>query len=147
NYVDQEIDDETNFFYQKKRRPSIWGDRHFAERAFAKASSWDQEVTNKGVVEVISMQDIVSRVAQFFGCSEQSIYQARRGRGSQNIPRWIAMKLCQDYSGQTLEGIGGLFGVGNYCTVSQTIARLKRLVKEDKCVKDKIYTISTDLTP
>ncbi|MEW8045161.1 MAG: transposase [Candidatus Thiodiazotropha endolucinida] len=147
NYVDQTIDDETYLFYQKKRQPSIWGDRNFTTSAFAKAGSWDSEVVKKGVAEVISMQGIVSRVAQHFDCSEQSIYQARRGRGSQNIPRWIAMKLCQDYSGQTLEEIGGLFGVGNYCTVSQTIARLKHLVKEDKRVRDQIYTISTDLTP
>ncbi|MCU7815441.1 MAG: transposase [Candidatus Thiodiazotropha sp. (ex Rostrolucina anterorostrata)] len=147
NYIDQDIDDETALFYQKKRQPSIWGDKHFTESALAKASSWDQEVTRKGVVEVVSMQDIVSRVAAFFGCSEQSIYQAQRGRGSKNIPRWIAMNLCQDYTGQTLEEIGRVFGVGNYCTVSQTIARLKCLAKEDKRVRDQIITISTDLTP
>ncbi|MEW8288766.1 MAG: helix-turn-helix domain-containing protein [Candidatus Thiodiazotropha endolucinida] len=93
------------------------------------------------------MKDIVSRVAVFFGCSERSIYQAQRGRGSKNIPRWIAMKLCQDYSGQTLQEIGRLFGVGNYCTVSQTIARLKLLTIEDKRVGEQIITISTDWTP
>ncbi|MCW4268303.1 MAG: transposase [Candidatus Thiodiazotropha endolucinida] len=147
NYINQDIDDETVRFYQNKRQPSIWGDKYFAESAIAKASNWDQEVTRKGVVEVVSMKDIVSRVAEFFGCSERSIYQAQRGRGSKNIPRWIAMKLCQDYSGQTLQEIGRLFGVGNYCTVSQTIARLKLLTIEDKRVGEQIITISTDLTP
>jgi chromosomal replication initiation ATPase DnaA len=57
------------------------------------------------------------------------------------------MKLCQDYSGQTLQEIGRLFGVGNYCTVSQTISRLKDLAIEDKLVGEQINTISTDLTP
>jgi putative transposase len=104
-------------------------------------------VTKKGGVEVKSIREIVSQVAAFYGCTEKSIYQAQRGRGSQNIPRWIAMKLCQDNSGQTLEEIGRVFGVGNYRTVSQTIARLKRLVIEDKRVRDQLNTISTDLTP
>ncbi|MCU7817203.1 MAG: transposase [Candidatus Thiodiazotropha sp. (ex Rostrolucina anterorostrata)] len=147
NYVNQDIDEETELFYQKKRQPSIWGDKHFAESALANASNWDQEVTRKGVVEVVSMQEIVSRVAVFFGCSEQSIYQAKRGRGSKNIPRWIAMNLSQDYSGQTLEEIGNKFGISNYCTVSQTIARLKCLANEDKRVRGQIITISKDLTP
>jgi chromosomal replication initiation ATPase DnaA len=93
------------------------------------------------------MKEIVSRVAAFFDCTEQSIYQAQRGRGSRNIPRWIAMKLCQDYSGQTLEEISKIFGIGNYCTVSQTIARLKCLLKDDKRVRGQINTISKDLTP
>jgi hypothetical protein len=146
NYVNQATDEETTSFYQKKRQPAIWGDRGFAESAYAKASSWDKEVTKKGIVEEVPMADIVSHVAQFFDCSEQSIYQAQRGRGNKNIPRWIAMKLCQDYSGQTLQEIGKLFGVGNYCTVSQTISRLKDLAIEDKRVGEQINTISTDLT-
>jgi REP element-mobilizing transposase RayT len=147
NYIDQGIDEETELFYQKKRKPSIWGDKRFAESALAKACSWDQEATRRGIVEAVPMQEIVSRVAIFFDCSEQSIYQAQRGRGSRNIPRWIAMNLCQDYSGQTLEEISRVFGIGNYCTVSQTIARLKCLVKGDKRVRDQIITISKDLTP
>jgi hypothetical protein len=147
NYVDQAIDEETTRFYQKKRQPAIWGDRGFAESAYAKASSWDQEVTKKGNVEELPMEAIVSRVAQFFDCAEQSIYQAQRGRGKKNIPRWIAMKLCQDYSGQTLQEIARMFGVGNYCTVSQTISRLKHLIIDDELVGEQINTISTDLTP
>jgi chromosomal replication initiation ATPase DnaA len=104
-------------------------------------------VTRKGIVEAVSTKEIVSRVAAFFYCTEQSICQAQRGRGSRNIPRWIAMKLCQDYSGQTLEEISQVFGIGNYCTVSQTIARLKRLVKDAKRIRCQIINISKDLTP
>jgi len=147
NYVDQGVDEETARFYRNQRKPSVWGDSNFVEHAYAEANNWDREVTRKGIVEPIAMREIVSRVAQHSGCSKQSIYQARRGRGNPNIPRWIAMKLCQDYSGQTLEKIGRLFGVGNYCTVSQSISRLKRLANEDKSVRDQLNTISTDLTP
>ncbi len=147
NYVDQGVDEETACFYKKQGQPAIWGDSEFAECAVGGAGKWDREVTRKGIVEPIAMREIISRVARHTGCSEKSIYQARRGRGSPNIPRWIAMKLCQDYSGQTLAKIGRVFGVGNYCTVSQSVARLKRLANEDKSVMDQLNTISTDLTP
>jgi hypothetical protein len=77
NYVDQGVDNETELFYQKKRKPSIWGDKRFAESALAKACSWDREVTRKGIVETVSKKEIVSRVASFFDCTEQSICQAQ----------------------------------------------------------------------
>jgi len=57
------------------------------------------------------------------------------------------MKLSQDYSGQTLVEIGKVFGVGHYCTVSQTISRLLRLMEKDSRVAIDLSTISKDLTP
>jgi len=146
-YVDQGVDEETTRFYQSKRQASILGDHAFTEYAYAEARSWDREVTRKGTVEPVAMRAIVSHVARWLGCTEQSIYKAKRGRGNPNVARWISMKLCQDHSGQTLAQIGKIFGVGNYCTVSQSIARLKRLVDEDKKVKIQLNAISTDLTP
>ncbi|NOX76463.1 MAG: hypothetical protein GXP17_07610, partial [Gammaproteobacteria bacterium] len=125
---------------------AIWGDSFFVEAACAKAISRDREVTKKGVVEPISIQKIVEQVAHHFDCSKNSIYKARRGRGAPNIPRWIAMKLSQDHSGRTLAEIASLFGVGNYCTVSQTVSRLNRLMLTDKVVSKRLNTISKDLT-
>ena len=99
DYVEQGVDEETAQFFRKQRQPVIWGDAAFAKTAYAAAKSWDQEVTRGGVVKPIAARTIVSRVAFHSSCSEQSIYRARRGRGNPNIPRWIAMKLCQDHSG------------------------------------------------
>jgi len=123
------------------------GDKEFSVSAYANAANRDREVTRKGIVEPIAAQKIVSQVAQHFSCTEQSIYRARRGRGSPNVPRWIAMKLCQDHTGQTLETIGELFGVSNYCTVSQTVSRLKLLATKEKTVMTHLNTISKDLSP
>ncbi|VAW88818.1 hypothetical protein MNBD_GAMMA17-1283 [hydrothermal vent metagenome] len=133
-YIEQGVDEEIDEFYNKKRQSSIMGDKAFSESAYANAANWDREITRKGIVGPIAAQTIVSQVARHFSCTEQSIYHARRGRGSPNVPRWIAMKLCQDNTGQTLETIGKLFGVNNYCTVSQTVSRLKLLTNKDKTV-------------
>ena len=57
------------------------------------------------------------------------------------------MKLCQDYSGETLTSISEHFNVGTYGTVSITIARLNELMNTDKAVREQFDIISIDLTP
>jgi len=85
-------------------------------------------------------------LAHYYELDEEMVYVAK-GPGTKNITRWIAMKLSQDYSGQTLIEIGKAFGVGHYCTVSQTISRLSRLMKKNSRVAIDLSTISKDLTP
>jgi REP element-mobilizing transposase RayT len=146
-YVENGNDKETSRFYDKQKTPAIWGDQDFVEKACADSNRWHKEVTQGGMTEPIAMEDIVRHVAQYYQCSEQDIFQSRRGRGSKNLPRWMAMKLCQDYSGQSLANIAKRFGVGNYCTVSQTIARLNHNMEEDVRIRKQLITISKDLTP
>ena len=146
-FVDQGNDAETLKFYAKKNTPGIWGDKAFVKKALKKALSGSKEVTTTTVLEPIEMSRIVEQVAQYYEMSEDSIYTAQRGRGVKNVPRWIAMKLCRDYSGKSLSEIGEAFGVSNYCTVSQTITRLVVLMQEDKKVEKVFNTISKDLTP
>ena len=112
----------------------------------AKAVNWDREVSRTGLIEPVPIASIVDAVAAWYGCDKTSITVGRRGPHA-NVPRWMAMKLCQDYCGQTLGGIGKAFGVGNYSTISQTIGRLKALVEKDKNVIADLNTISQDLTP
>ncbi|MFV1985181.1 MAG: hypothetical protein ACC657_16655 [Thiohalomonadales bacterium] len=93
-FVDCGIDEDTVKFYAKKNTPSVFGDKPFAKRASKQSNNWSKEVTKSGLIEPIKMNRIVQHVAQYFDCTEKSIYCAQRGAGSKNIPRWIAMKLC-----------------------------------------------------
>ncbi len=145
-YVEAGTDGETGRFYAKQKFPAIWGTRDFVKQATAHSNHWQKEVSRGNVVEPITIAVIVKRVAQHCQCSEQSIYHAQRGKRSSNLPRWLAMKLSQDNSGQSLSHIARQFGVGNYCTVSQTIARLNRRMEEDSQVREQLNTISKDLT-
>jgi len=146
-YVELGTDTETRKFYERKAMPAIRGDKYFAEVAFAHARSWSKEINKSGIVTPIEISRIVEQVADYYGVDEKSVYVAKKGRGTKNIARWIAMKLSQDYSGRTLIEIGKVFGVGNYCTVSQTISRLVRLMDKDNRVAGDYFTISKDLTP
>jgi hypothetical protein len=146
-YVELGTDSETRKFYAKKAIPAIMGNKHFAEVAYTQARSWSKEISKSGAIAPIETSRIVEQVARYYELDEKNVYVAKKGRGSKNIARWVAMKLCQDYSGKTLIEIGKVFGVGNYCTVSQTISRLGRLMEKDARVANDYSTISQDLTP
>ena len=63
-----------------------------------------------------------------------SIYKAARGPGSKNVPRWVAMYLCQELSAVTLQSIAKLFKLKRYGTVSTTVGKLKQEFAEDKAL-------------
>jgi putative transposase len=146
-YVGQGIDEETRDFYAKDRWSAIRGDNKFIKKARKNQLCYSKEVSQGRQQEVISLKMISKTVAGFYDCEEKSILHARRGRGEKNLPRWIAMKMSQDLSGLNLETIARHFNVGNYCTVSRTIGRLREEMEWDRNILGDLNSISKDLTP
>jgi len=103
--------------------PAIRGSQPFAEIAYANALSFSREVKTSGDKQEIPIKHIIQAVASFYGYDKKTIERGVRERGQRNYPRWIAMKLSQDLSGQNLSTIANFFGVGNYCTVSRVTLR------------------------
>ncbi|MCP4274464.1 MAG: hypothetical protein GY781_21270, partial [Gammaproteobacteria bacterium] len=74
---------------------------------------------------------IIKYVAQYYQIEEIGLIETSRSQGRRNLPRWVAMKLCQQCGEVKLTDIAREFHVGHYSTVSQTIGRLNKLMKED----------------
>jgi len=146
-YVEAGNDEETTRFYRLKNTPSIWGDKHFKEYAFGQAQSLDIEIDKKGLRHPIPLMQIVEAVAAYYKTPVHGVLISKRGQGKKNIPRWIAMKLCQEVGGAKLKEISTLFNVGHYSTVSQTIGRLNCLMQDDHRVLKEFNMLSQDLTP
>jgi len=127
-YVAQDVDAELTHFYGKKNLLSILGDEQFKKRAQAKLVPGGVRGRSKGPQARLrpSIKKVVTAVAAQFKVSEKSIYQAARGPGSRNLPRWTAMYLCQEIAGVTLQDIAQRFGLKRYGTVSTTIGKLKQ---------------------
>ena len=53
----------------------------------------------------------------------------------ENLPRWFAIKLCQDLTGLNLLALADIFNVKRYSTMSKTVGRLSILMVENKKVK------------
>jgi len=127
-YVAQGVSEELAHFYGKKNLSSVMGDRKFRKAAQKKKSASTPRGVSRGANAKWrpSCRQIVAAVAKQFKVSESSISKAARGPGSKNVPRWVAMYLCQELSAVTLQSIARLFKLKRYGTVSTTVGKLKR---------------------
>jgi putative transposase len=127
-FVAEGVDEELAHFYGKKNLLSILGDNKFLKRSRIKQTSDTERGKSRGPLAKLrpSISKVVVGVAKHYKVSEKSIYKAARGPGSKNIPRWVAMYLCQELSGVTLQEIAKRFGLKRYGTVSTTIGKLKQ---------------------
>ena len=133
SFVAQGSDQEISHFYARKNLHSVLGDDKFKKSAKAKIAALRQhgKTSAKPARSRPSMKQVVTEVARFYKVDEQSIYQAARGPGSRNVPRWVAMHLCQELSAVTLQVIARRFGLKRYGTVSTTIGKLKHEFREN----------------
>jgi REP element-mobilizing transposase RayT len=146
-YVDQSMDQETVEFYRLKHTPPVLGDKQFRKEAQKRSKSLDREIDKKGLKHPVALPQIIKAVANYYQVTGQAIKQGKCGRGNRNIPRWVAMKLCQEVGSAKLTEIAEIFEVGHYTTVSQTIGRLNRLMRESRQYEKDYIVLSQDLTP
>ncbi len=131
--VAQGVTDEIAHFYGKKNLSSVLGDDKFRQAVQKKKSATAARGVSRGAHAKWrpSCKQIISAVAKQFKVSESSIYKAARGPGSKNVPRWVAMYLCQELSAVTLQSIAKLFKLKRYGTVSTTVGKLKKEFEAD----------------
>lgn len=136
-YVKEGIDEEIAHFYGKKNLSSIMGDDKFRKAAQKKRNTTKVRGVSRGANAKWrpSCKEIIAAVAKQFKVTEASIYQAARGPGSKNVPRWVAMYLCQELSANTLQSIARLFKLQRYGTVSTTVGKLRKEFVEDPRLK------------
>jgi putative transposase len=132
-YTAEGVDQELTHFYGKKNLSSIMGDEKFKKAAKTKRNASKVRGVSRGAHAKWrpSCKDIITAVAKQFKVTEESIYTAARGPGSKNVPRWVAMYLCQELSAVTLQAIAKLFKLKRYGTVSTTVGKLKKEFIED----------------
>lgn len=132
-YVAEGVDAELAHFYGKKNLSSVMGDSGFLKTAQKQRSATAVRGVSRGAHAKWrpSCKQIISAVAKQFKVSEASIYKAARGPGSKNVPRWVAMYLCQELSAVTLQAIAKLFRLKRYGTVSTTVGKLKQEFLDD----------------
>lgn len=134
-------------FYGKKNQLSVLGDESF--KAHAKALTEmapSREVQRNSVAaRRPSATRIVSSVADIFNVSDHSILRAARGPGTKNVPRWVAMYLCQEVGGITLQDIATQFGLQRYGTVSTTIGKLKGEFAENPPLESRVQRMRQQL--
>ena len=148
-FVAEGVDEELAHFYGKKNLLSILGDNKFLKRSRIRQTSDTARGKSRGPLAKLrpSISKVVVGVAKHYKVSEKSIYKAARGPGSKNIPRWIAMYLCQELSGVTLQEIAKRFGLKRYGTVSTTVGKLKQEFQTTPKTVTAVKKLRTQLAP
>jgi putative transposase len=135
-------------FFARKSRPTVLGDADFKRdmRAVRAASRRNGTSMSYAVEDKRPpLSRIVAEVAQAFGVTETSILQAARGPDSKNIPRWVAMHLCQEVGGLTLQTIARHFGLQRYGTVSTTIGKLRAELPANPRLQKQVHNLVQEL--
>ena len=112
-YVDQGNNHEITQFYQQKRSVSILGSKRFIETIIKEKVHQGSEINQRETRPVVPISTIIQKVAGYYQIPEQAITQTRRGQGARNIPRWMAMKLCQQCGEARLVDMAKMFHVGH----------------------------------
>ncbi len=143
-YMKDGLDEETQAFYGAKRMAPVLGGAEFRDKVRKHLGTYQDDREHAALEwlrERPSIKRIVKTTAEAFGVRPEWIYASRRGRGSRNIPRLVAMALCRSPGGHSLREIASAFGIGHYASVSVAANRLKSLVDADEVLAKDVQRI------
>jgi hypothetical protein len=135
-FVMEGVDEETREFYQRKKAGAVMGKGSFldelpGELDLSKKAVHPEIPAIKHLREPLPMDRIIAVTASAFGVNKEELLAPRRGRGTGNLPRSVAMSLCRSPGGFPIKDIARAFGVGHYSSVSVAAARLRRKSADD----------------
>jgi REP element-mobilizing transposase RayT len=130
-YVDLGIDEELNAFYGKKNIAAVLGDKIFRTQAYKKNRAIVPQRHKKRILQRPSYKEVIATVAKVYQVSENTIVQSQQGRQHRNLPRKVAMYICQRTCDMSLQAIAEVFGVTHVGSVSNALSEVKRLLADD----------------
>ena len=144
DFVCQHEPENVERFYALKNLPSIMGSDTFKE--------WLKEgFQHLGFLEEVPQSrlffptaaKIIAAICAHFQVTPEQIAISRRG--TENLPRDVAIYLVRLLGRETLTEVGRNFGVTNYSTVGSTVARMKRRLKNDRALQKHLQEIRNTL--
>lgn len=143
-FVEQGGEDEVSAFFKRERQAPILGSAEFVKRV-RRGLKPHREQPKTQARRRSTTAEILDAVSREFKVSLGDLRRTAHGRGRRNVPRAIAMHLCQTLGQEKLQEIADHFGVTHYATVSATIARLKRDLESDAALERRVKGIEARL--
>lgn len=136
-FVELGVDEEIQKFYGKGNIMPYLGSDEFRTWVYQQKATDEEVISEHEKYQFkADMDKIIGDVAQIFNVSTQSILQSERGK--KNIPRWVAMYLCQEIGDHKLIDIAHQFGLNRTGSIPATIAKSKVLLESEIELKEKI---------
>ena len=141
HYVDLGIDDELSTFFSKKNIAAVLGDKVFRIQAYKKNRAIVPQQHKKHILQRPTYKDVLATVAKVYQVSENSIVQPQQGRQHRNLPRKVAMYICQRACDMSLQSIAEAFWVTHVGSVSNALSEAKRLLADDEATQHGVERI------
>jgi hypothetical protein len=136
--------EEINEILSKKNLPIMMGSKHFMDKVkemfFPNKRHEDVPESRSLAPEV---NKIIKEVCKFYNVKNQELFTSRRG--SFNEPRNVAIYLIRNLRGETLKGVGEVFGINRNSTVSSVVVRLNSEIKKNKKIKKRVEDLKAIL--
>ncbi len=137
-FVEMGVDEEIKQYYGKGNVMPYLGSEGFREWAYSKRITDDEAVSSESSLRFRpSIEEIVKSVTKVFTVTPESILRAKRG-GENNVPRWVAMYLCQEVGDYRLVNIAKCFGLKRTGSIPTTLKKLKTLMEADQGLSRKV---------
>ena len=144
DFVSRSISEEIERFYFLKNIASVLGAEAFKEWVRDK---FDQLRFHPEIPDSCELtpapESILDCVSGYFKITKEQLLTSRRG--TENLPRDIAIYLVRLWCRETLAEIGSYFGIKNYSTVSSAIERIKARKKTDRLLQKHLKVIAEKL--
>ncbi len=146
-YIDFVIQDEPEVierFYSLKNLPSILGNDSFKEWVKEQFTHllFKEEITKSRELAP-SPEKIIALVCDHFKINKEQLTISKRG--TENLPRDVAIYLVRYHCRDTLSRVGLHFGINNYSTVSSAVERVKLRMKRDIILQKHLKMIAKNL--
>ena len=133
---DEEIDNIIN----QSKLPPILGTEQFIEYVKSKIirTETDDEIPQLRALSP-DIDQIKKTVCSHYQIKDQYLLQSKRG--VINEPRNVAIYLTRRLRGDSLNQIGKHYGINKYSSVSSVILRTKKLINEDRNLRNRIANL------
>lgn len=145
DFVTQGESQEVERFYSLKKLPSVLGSDEFKENIkekFSELINRPEIPTSKDLAP--AAEKLISCVCEHYGISRNELFASKRG--TENLPRDIAIYLVRLLCCLTLPNVGKEFGINNYSTVSSVVQRMKLRLAGDKQLQVEVDAILQKVT-
>ena len=121
---------------------SYLGSDEFRDWAYRRRQT-DETVVSGDVLKRFrpDLPEIATLIANRFGVDVDTITKSQRGRGQENIPRWVFMYVAQELAGQKLREIADFLDLKRTGSIPTTIAKLKLRMNENGALAKKVLRI------
>jgi chromosomal replication initiator protein len=103
-----------------------------------------QDVFKEQENYLITCDDIINAVTEYYAISKEDICGPRRSRGIA-VPRQVAMYLCRDLTDSSLPGIGQMLGNRDHSTILHGCRRIEELMETTPTIRAAVEDISKQL--